>query len=106
MAKLNDIKGLKELKPKVKMQYDDLINQVRTQTGVPLNRSMLAEISVEAYLKKYKKPNGGYDLFGMVQPYAEVLKEKKARHETVKLTKKLEKLKERQKTIEALLIKK
>jgi len=106
MAKLTEVKGLKELKPKTKKQYDDLINQVRTQTGVPLNRSMLSDISVEAYVKKHKKPNGGYDLIGMAQPYTEVLREKKARSETVKLTKKLEKLKERQKNIELLLAKK
>jgi len=104
MTNLTDVKGLKPLKKKKKPQkYDNLVNEIRTQTGVPMNYALLSRIAVDAYVKKYEKPKGGYDLLGMTGAYADIAKEKQKERETKNLEIRLEKLKEKQKRLEALL---
>lgn len=101
---LSEVKGLKPLKPRKKPQkYDALINEIRAVTGVPMNAALLSRMAVDAYVKKYEKPKGGYDLIGMTGAYADIAKEKKRIRETKNLEARLEKLKEKQKKLEALL---
>lgn len=108
MAKnLSDIKELKLLKKKKKEGvYDSLINKIRSEIGIPITNAMLSRIALDGYLKKNIKPNGEYDLKGILGIYDEIILKKQKEKEELKLIKKIEKLKEKTKAIESALTKK
>jgi len=105
MAKnLDEIKGLIPLKKKKKTGvYDGVINDVRTRLGIPLSAKVLMEMATDAYIKKNTKPNGDYDLNGIVGNFGERVKAKQKERENLKLVKRLSKLKEKQIVLEVLL---
>jgi len=61
------VKGLPPLCPDTEQPYDDLINQIREELGVPFNRSILAKIAVEEYVTS-KKGN----IKAIAAPYARI----------------------------------
>jgi hypothetical protein len=65
-------KGLKPLNPETEEQYDDVINEIRAEYGIPLNRSLLSRIALEDYMAKRRKQNGTYDLKAVIGSYAKM----------------------------------
>lgn len=89
MADEKKKKGLPALTPEKEQKYDKVINQIRTELGIPMNRQLLSRIALEEYMEAAKLQNGKYDIEGIAAPFKQVKLEK----ETKKLEAKLAKVK-------------
>jgi len=68
----DEVKGLKPLTSDNPQPYDEIINQIREELGIPMNRSLLAKIATEDYIAKRTSSNGKVDLKAIAYPYARI----------------------------------
>jgi len=94
--------SMEKLNPKIKGEYDGLINDIRTELDVPMNRSLLTKIAIEGYLAKRTKPNGEYDLKVIAEPVFKMREQLKAERALKNIDVRLAKLKEKQAALEKL----
>ena len=52
--------------------YDGVINQIRTELGVRMNRSLLSRIALESFMSANKMPGGKYNLKMIAGPYEKI----------------------------------
>lgn len=64
--------ALKALKLDSEQPYDHVINAIRVELQVPMNRSLLQRIALEEYVSKRTSTNGKADLKAIAAPYAKV----------------------------------
>jgi len=67
-----EVKGVKPLEFDNDEPYDGVINQIRTELGVRMNRSLLSRIALETFMNTNKLPGGKYNLRNIVGPYEKI----------------------------------